>query len=181
MGGPERVESRTREARRRFPSEVSTVIWPFSRRRRASTSRPNDPNERCAIIQFESEGKPAAWMINRALDGCAEHDVYTWHLRIDIEMQEIVEPIRFPTQQEQVALTGLRQKLESNLKASDNARFLGSLTYMGSARCSIVCAMPSRRTHISPLWSLTQRRRARCSTSCSPMPHGRWRSRISRQ
>ena len=107
------------------------MIWPFSRRRRASTSRPNDPNERCAIIQFESEGKPAAWMINRALDGCAEHDVYTWHLRIDIEMQEIVEPIRFPTQQEQVALTELRQKLESNLKASDNARFLGSLTYYG--------------------------------------------------
>ena len=105
-------------------------MWPFSRRR-ASTSRPNDPNERCAIIQFESEGKPAAWMINRALDGCAEHDVYTWHLRIDIEMQEIVEPIRFPTQQEQVALTALRQALEANLKASDNARFLGSLTHDG--------------------------------------------------
>jgi hypothetical protein len=107
------------------------VSWPFSRRQRASTSRPDDPNERVLFVQGELDGKQAVWMINRALGECAERDVYTWHLRIDIEMQEIVEPIRFPTEEEQGALTALRQTLEANLKASDNARLLGSLTHDG--------------------------------------------------
>jgi hypothetical protein len=104
------------------------MVWPFTRKTSTAAA---DPNERCVALQLESDGKPAVWLINVALDGCAEHETFAWHLRIDVEMLAVVEPIRFPTKEEQVALTALRAELEATLKSNDNARFLGSITEEG--------------------------------------------------
>ncbi len=114
-------------------SHQSRMPWPFFRRKSASPTPTSQsgPSEDLVFLQLKTEGLPEVWLINRALDGSAEQGAFPWHLSIIIEMEDVYD-VGIPTKGEQQLLTKLREELEANLKANDNAHFLASITWNGT-------------------------------------------------
>jgi hypothetical protein len=106
------------------------MSWSLPWRKRESASSSQLPKESYIALQFESEGLPDLWVVNRALLEFDGRATFPWHLSILIDMQDVIE-VGLPTRAEQEVLGNLGEEFGANLKANGNALFLASGTCKG--------------------------------------------------
>ena len=86
------------------------------------------PDEVFAILQWENEGLPAVCVVNQALANFEPKVVFSWHLSIIVQCNELAEN-GMPTPGERLTLDQIDQEFDNRLKEDGNALFLARITW----------------------------------------------------
>ena len=90
------------------------------------------PDEKPRIIEFIQDNSPGIAYVNRSLVDFEPKEVFSWHLSIIVEIQDIVEN-GMPSTKERKLLDDFGETLDKNIKGPDkqkpNALFLARITW----------------------------------------------------
>ena len=90
------------------------------------------PDEKPRIIEFIQDNSPGIAYVNRSLVDFEPKEVFSWHLSIIVEIQDIVEN-GMPSTKERKLLDEFGEMLDKNIKGPDkqkpNALFLARITW----------------------------------------------------
>ena len=90
------------------------------------------PDEKPRIIEFIQDNSPGIAYVNRSLVDFEPKEVFSWHLSIIVEIQDIVEN-GMPSTKERELLDKFGETLDKNIKGADkqkpNALFLARITW----------------------------------------------------
>lgn len=90
------------------------------------------PKEKYSIIEFIQEGLPGVGVINSALKTFEPKEVFSWHLSILIDLENMIEN-GMPSAAEREVIDPLGEKLNALIKGANpekpNALFLARITW----------------------------------------------------
>lgn len=90
------------------------------------------PEERHQLVSFRQEDLPGIGVINSALQGFEPKEVFSWHLSIMVEFEEMIAN-GLPSQTERDALEPWEDELDAEFKGANqekpNALFLARITW----------------------------------------------------
>ena len=93
------------------------------------------PEENYALFDFYQENLPAVMVLNTSLLKFKPKEVFSWHLSLMIDFDELVEN-GMPAQVETDAIIPFEEHIDTLLKGNDkdkpNALFLGRITWNGT-------------------------------------------------
>ena len=81
------------------------------------------PEEEYALIEWKEEGLPVVAMLNTALKDFEPKEVFSWHLSLIIDFDDIIEK-GMPSEDERAIVDPFCDKLDEEIKAGGNALFL---------------------------------------------------------
>ncbi len=90
------------------------------------------PEEKYTVLEFLQEGFPGVALINRALRDFESKVVFSWHLSLMIDFEDVIEN-GMPSQQERDVMDEFEERFSLSLKGPDlekpNALFLARITW----------------------------------------------------
>jgi len=105
----------------------------FKKKNKPKEYRVVIPDETYTLMEWKSEDLPCVGMLNSALKAFEPKEVFSWHLSLIIDFNELIDQ-RMPSEQEREIVDPFCDEIDEQIKANGNALFFVRETWNGTRR-----------------------------------------------